>query len=206
MNYLSFRELFKDFTIVSIADIRNADPTFQRRRLNDWQDKGYLRKVLKGWYIFSDRALSEDTMFEMANRIYAPAYVSLETALAMRGFIPDAVYGITSVTTRPTRSFTTSVGTFLYRTVKPRLFFGYQVEQYNGQSHYNLATPEKAILDYFYLNPGLAGAEDFAALRINAEAFRQQVTEAVLFDYLERFDVKSLALRITGFWRFMHNA
>lgn len=206
MNYLSFRELFKDFTILSLAEIRSADPAFQRRRLNDWQEKGYLRKVLKGWYIFGDRALTEDTIFEIANRIYAPAYVSLETALAVRGLIPEAIYGITSATTRPTRSFRTPPATFLYRTLKPSLFFGYEVEAYSGQKHYSIATPEKAILDYFYLNPAFATPEDFESLRVNADAFHQQIRESVLLDYLGRFAITSLAVRINRFWRFMQNA
>lgn len=206
MKYLKFRELFKDFTVFSSADISSVDSGFHRRRLNDWQDKGYLKKIINRYYIFSDLALDENTLFEIANRIYSPSYVSLEMALSYYGFIPEAVYGITSVTTRVTRMFTTEAGTFIYRSLSPRLFFGYDLIEYGIQKHFNLASPEKAILDFLYLNPSLNKADDFSDLRFNRDVFLQKAKEAVLFEYLDRFENKSLSNRVNLFWRVLSDA
>lgn len=46
MNYLTFRKAFNGFTVIALADIRAVEPNFHRRRLNEWQDKGYLTKKL----------------------------------------------------------------------------------------------------------------------------------------------------------------
>ncbi|MFA5142987.1 MAG: hypothetical protein WC522_02300 [Candidatus Omnitrophota bacterium] len=100
MKYIEFRKIMGGFPVFSLSDIRQADPTFQRRRLNEWREKGYLKKVIKGHYIFSDLSLDENRLFEIANRIYAPSYVYFEMALAYYGLIPESVYGITSASTR----------------------------------------------------------------------------------------------------------
>ena len=78
MQYLKLKESLKDFTVFSLADIRRVDSSFHRRRLNEWQEKRYIKKLIKGYYIFSDLELNENVLFEIANRIYAPSYVSLD--------------------------------------------------------------------------------------------------------------------------------
>jgi len=70
MRYLQFYELMRSFTVFSLADIRAVDPGFHRRRLAEWQQKGYLRKIIKGYYMFSEIPLCEEILFEVANRIY----------------------------------------------------------------------------------------------------------------------------------------
>jgi len=54
MKFLEFKNELKDFAIFSLNEIRTIDPNFHRRRLNEWQDKGYIKKVIRGYYIFSD--------------------------------------------------------------------------------------------------------------------------------------------------------
>jgi len=72
MQYIELKEALKDFTIFSLNDIKKIDSRFFRSRLNEWQDKGYIKKIIKGYYIFSDLKLNEDVLFEIANRIYNP--------------------------------------------------------------------------------------------------------------------------------------
>ena len=206
MQYIRFRELFKDYTVYSLSDIRSVDPRFHRRRLNDWQEKGYIKKVIKGYYTFADHATNEEMLFEIANRIYTPSYISFEMAFSFYGFIPEAVYGLTSATSRPTRTFATPVGEFLYRTIKAELFFGYNIVEYNRGHHFDIASPEKAVLDYFYLNSSLKKPDDFESIRFDGHSFFKHVKENIFFEYLDRFKNKSLAKRINTFWSFMKNA
>ena len=149
MNYIQFRELLKDFTVFSVNDIENTGLIFHRRRLNEWQKKGYIQKIIKRYYVFSDLAFTEQTLYEIANRIYAPSYISLEMALSYYHIIPESVYEITSVSTRRTYKFTTAIADFSYRTIKPELFFGYDIVN-DGRRCFKIACLEKAILDYFY--------------------------------------------------------
>ncbi|MBU1923375.1 MAG: hypothetical protein KJ710_03815, partial [Candidatus Omnitrophica bacterium] len=153
MTYIEFQKIVGPFTVFSLADIRQADPAFYRRRLNEWQEKGYIRKVIKGYYVFADRALNEKVLFEIANRIYAPSYVSFEMALAYYGLIPESVYGVTSASTRKTSHFKTPIGAFIYRTIRPKLYFGFDFLR-NHEKLFKMASPEKAFLDFFYIKTG----------------------------------------------------
>lgn len=199
MQYLEFREAMKEFTLFSLNDIRRIDKDFFRPRLNEWQEKGYIRKLIKGYYIFSDLDLSEPVLFEIANRIYSPSYVSLEMALSHYRLIPESIYGITSVSTRRTYKFDTPVTEFSYRTVKSTAFFGYELVRYDDKV-YKMASVEKAILDYLYLNPDIKTADDFASLRIDKDMFFEQVNEKKVRQLLERFDQKTLTSRFNSFW------
>jgi len=162
-----FKEALKAFTVFSINEIRKIDNNFHRRRLNDWQEKSYIKKIIRGYYIFSDLELSENVLFEIANKIHSPSYVSLQMALLYYHLIPESVYRITSLSTRKTYKYTTPIGEFSYRKIKPELFFGYDIVGYNGKS-FKIASIEKAILDYFYFNPHIS---EFESLRINVESF-----------------------------------
>ncbi len=205
MNYIKLKNFLKDYTIFSLNDIKMIDSSFYRRRLNEWQDKGYIKKIIRGYYIFSDLEINEYALFEIANKIYNPSYISSEMALSYYHFIPESVYGITSVSTRRTYSFKTPIAEFIYKTVKPQLFFGYNLIKYNNK-YIKIASLEKAILDYFYLHSDIKGEDDFASLRLNKKIFLKEVSEEKLNKFLERFAQKSLTKRIESFGEFMKNA
>jgi len=180
MRFAQFRSSLKDFPVFATEDIRAVDPAFDRRRLSEWQAKGYIRKIAKGLYFFSDAEVDEGTLFRIANKLYGPSYVSLETALAHQQLVPEAAYGITSVTTRRTYRFETPLAGFTYRTVARRLFFGYVV----SPDRTRIATLEKALLDYLYLNPHIDGPVAFASLRIDSQALLARLDEKLLRDQL----------------------
>ncbi|MBA7626520.1 hypothetical protein ES703_33972 [subsurface metagenome] len=205
MKFLELKNELKDFPIFSLNEIRNMHPNFYRSRLNEWQDKGYIRKVIRGYYIFSDLQLSEEILFKIANRIYLPSYISLESALSYYHLIPESVYGITSISTRRTYSFKTSIGEFTFRTIKPQLFFGYYLMNYKEQ-YLKMASIEKALLDYFYLHTDIDTKQDFDSLRINKEMFFEQMDEEKLQNFLRKFNQKKLTGRINNFWSYVKNA
>lgn len=70
MKYLEFREALKSFTLFSNREIKKVDDNFHRRRLNEWQEKGYIKKIIRGYYIFSDLEMNENVLFEIANKIH----------------------------------------------------------------------------------------------------------------------------------------
>src|SRR5680860_947179 len=204
MKFLELKSELKDFTIFSLNEIRNIEPVFHRRRLNEWQDKGYIKKVVRGYYIFSDLRISEEILFKIANRIYLPSYISLESALSYYHLIPESVYGITSISTRKTYHFVTSIGEFIYRAVKPPLFFGYDLIKFQ-EKYLKMASMEKALLDYFYLHSDIETEQDFDSLRINKEMFFEQMDEKKLMSFLEKFNQKKLTGIINRFWSYIKN-
>lgn len=193
-------------TVFSVRDIeKSADKVFHRRRLNEWQEKDYIKKLVKGYYIFSDLKADDYALYEIANRIYSPSYISLETALSYHGLIPESVYLITSVSTRKTNSFKTPLAIFGYRKIKSSLFFGYIIEGHNNRV-FKMASPEKAILDLFYLKPDLKGNSDFSSLRINNDNFKEIIDREKLFSYLKIYNNKRMSAAIKKFWEYMYNA
>jgi len=87
--------------------------------------------------------------FVLANRLYSPSYISLDSALAYHHLIPETVYAVTSVTTKPTRKFVVNNLSYEYRKIKREAYTGYEPKEIDGQVVY-LATPEKAVADFFY--------------------------------------------------------
>jgi hypothetical protein len=77
-----------------------------------------------------------------------PSYVSLQSALFLHGMtsqIPSRTYVVTLGRTRVVR---TAVGEFSIHHVVPEVFDGFDF----GARDFPLATPEKALLDVFYLS------------------------------------------------------
>ena len=102
----------------------------------------------------------------LANIIRYPSYISGEYVLAKYGLIPEAVYGITSVTVKSTRTFDTPMGGFYYRNIKKELFSGFRQSEFRDKK-INIAEPEKALFDFLYLKPKLPKEEILEGLRIN---------------------------------------
>ena len=205
MRFIHFKELLKDFTVFSLADIRMVDETFQRRQLSEWQEKGYIKMIVRGHYVFSDLQLSEPVLYEIANRIYPPSYVSFETALAFYGLIPESVYEICSASTRKTNRFSTSAGRFSYRTIMPAAFFGYTILTQDNK-RYKIAEIEKAVIDYLYLHAEAATDEAFQSLRLNADLFHEKVDPGKLASYSGRIGQAKLSERVEAMRRFVNNA
>ena len=125
-----------------------------RVQLSRWVKSGRILRIHKGWYTLDEpfRRVRLDRNI-IACTIKQGSYVSLQTALAYHGMIPEYVAETTCVTTGRPLSIDTPVGRLVYRHIKQELFFGCRREAGNKQTAY-IATPEKALLDLFYLTPG----------------------------------------------------
>ena len=71
----------------------------------------------------------------------------------------------TSVTTMREGTFTSKAGKFDYRHIKEALFWGYNSVTLNKQTAF-IASPEKALLDFFYLNRIKISLEYLEELRL----------------------------------------
>ena len=204
MNYLTFNQHFAHQAIVSTQAIRKVFPAFDNRRLVEWQRKGYLQRLTNGWYRFTDVPVSESLLWWTANRIYQPSYVSLETALSYHGLIPEGVFSVTSVSTRKTRTITTPVGTFCYRTVKPALYFGYTILRWQDRPVL-MADREKALLDLCYFGSHLQHADDLVGLRLNTTLLSEQLNYGQMADYQQLFNSNKLNRRVKTLLTYIEN-
>ncbi|MEN6432706.1 MAG: hypothetical protein WA096_13305 [Smithella sp.] len=156
-----------------------------------WVKKGNLLRLKNGMYAFAkDKEKIKGE--EIASFLYEPSYLSLESALSWHGFIPEMVYAYVSLTARINRKFTNTFGTFLYRHIKPELFWGY-TEIKTEHGHYLLAEPEKALLDYLYLNLSkIRNEADFDNVRFNMDMIKEKLNADKFLKYLSAFDVKKM--------------
>lgn len=186
-----------------VEEVEKAFPGFDHNALTRWQRAGYLTKIRNGFYRFTERPVAgESELFFIANRIYSPSYISLQSALSWHGLIPEGVFTITSVSTLKTQSFQTPLGNFSWLHLKPDLFFGYQLEAF-GDFRFKVADPAKALLDLIYLRPALSDAAHFHELRLSFFELREKFSAEDLERYLSVFDSKSLNNRGKSLLKFL---
>jgi hypothetical protein len=173
---------------------------------------GEIVRIKKGLYCFGGALRRRPICGEyLANLIYGPSYVSLDSALSLHGLIPERVETVTSVTTRRSRSFETPLGHFSYRTLgQPRYATGI-IRETSGATPFLVASPEKALADKIWADSRFKGARvsDYEAyllddLRIDPDALlaldRERLDRVVrtyaspkirkLANYLERMEVR----------------
>ena len=190
MKYQDLTSLIK-IPIFSKNDIVLAGGKIFDYQLTRWVKKGYLLKIKNGIYVFK-RDYKKIKGEEIAAAIYQPSYLSLESALSAYGFIPEMVYAYVSVTGKINRTFDNEFGHFIYRHLKSELFWGYR-EIKTGTGRYLIAEPEKALLDYFYLNLSKINSEsDFENLRFNEDQLRETLNREKFVKYLQAFQIKKL--------------
>lgn len=145
----------------------DVDPDNVRRQLSRWTATGRLFQLRRGLYALAPPFQKvRPHPFLIANRLVPGSYVSLQSALAHYGLIPEAVPVTTGVTTRRPARWNTPLGVYEYRHVKPGLFFGYQLVDLGNEQQAFAATPEKALLDLVHLQPGGDEPEYLQELRL----------------------------------------
>jgi predicted transcriptional regulator of viral defense system len=186
----------KPFRVFSIWDVEKQFPSMNLMNLVRWQKKGYISKLRNKWYVFNDTESHENVEWLAANLIYAPSYISLHTALSWYNLIPEMIATTTSVTTLKTNKFSTPLGNFDYHSIKPDIFgFGCVLENMDALTGNSrkimVATPQKAILDFFYINSFYNSEQDFIDLRLNDSELSKYVNED-FYQYLEKYQNKAL--------------
>lgn len=144
-----------------------VDPANVRRQLSRWVKTGRLYQLRRGLYALAPPFQKvKPHPFLVANRLVRGSYVSLQSALAYHGLIPEAVPVTTSVAAlRPAR-WDTPLGVYEYRHVKTGLLFGYQLTDMGDDQQAFVATPEKALLDLVHLQPRGDAPEYLHQLRL----------------------------------------
>jgi predicted transcriptional regulator of viral defense system len=146
-----------------------VDPFDVRKQLSRWTTSGKLYQLRRGLYSLAPPyQKSIPHPFLVANRLVTGSYVSLQSALAYYGLIPELVPMITSVTTTRPTTYSTPFGQCDFRHIQAGWFHSYRwTDLGNGQWAF-IATPEKALLDLVYLQS--RGDEDdyLRSLRLQA--------------------------------------
>lgn len=178
---MKFQEIFKKliekkYYVFSFEDLCVFYPEENRGNLRQylsrWKKQGWLQPLKKGMYELTYPQGCGVPDFYVANKMYAPSYISLETALSYYSIIPEVSMAVVSITSKATRRFKNFHGLFLYRSVRPESFRGYIIEKHNGFDVL-IAEPEKALVDYLYFKAIRGGTFDRNAERIDQKRVRK---------------------------------
>ncbi len=173
MNYFEFRKKIEELPFFETKELRlvlgDKFTKSMLTNLKNWVNKEYLIMLRRGLYVITEEAKRSDSM-AFATKMYQPSYISMEMALHFYGIIPEAVFTVTSVTTRKTKEFGTELGHFSYQKIKKEAFGGYETKK-NGKISFNIALPEKAIVDFFYLKRNILNGDvrQFQGYRFDEE-------------------------------------
>ena len=175
MDFSRLLELVGDAPVFESALLLAGDvePAQVYLQLSRWTTAGRVYQLRRGLYALAPPFQKvKPHPFVIANRMVRASYVSCQSALAHYGLIPEYVPTTVSVTTaRPTR-WETPLGVYEFHHIKPSLLRGYRLTGLGGGQQAFVATPEKALLDWIYLQPGSDSPAYIRELRLqNLENF-----------------------------------
>ena len=157
------------FTHEEIANILKDTVSNVNAKISYMTKQGILIRLKKGLYTFAGLYQDSVDSIAIANRLYAPSYVSFDYALSYYGLIPERVYEVTSATLHAKKVFDTPLGRFSYRPIPMDVYalgVDWLYDERDGGKF--IATPEKALCDKIRGDRGLG--------RLNQEKMKAYLT------------------------------
>lgn len=169
-----------------LVDRYQVQEIVARNALRRYEARGLVEHVSKKIYI--NKLNQQFSARDLANVLRPDSYISLDSVLAESGVSSQSPAILTCVTTGYPKKFKSRSVTIVYRRIAKHLFWGFE-ERSTRYNKYRIAEPEKALLDWIYLNrqEGLPTPLDelnlqflnFQKLREYAEKFPGTVNEVV---------------------------
>jgi len=169
-------ELAEKLPVFTFDDFLGTEESksYLRMILHRYEKSGKLLRLKKGIYTttayierMKNRGEIEIFTDFLANFLYSPSYLSLETILYRHNILTEIPVNLTSVSKNKTTVFTNKLGNFLYHKIKSSLFCGFEISEESGFSLMR-ATKAKAIFDFLYLRKNiLPNKEAVKELRLN---------------------------------------
>ena len=186
------------FTDVDLANILHGTSSRRYALVKRMIASGDIIHIRRGLYCLTQKYQRDQmNLFSLAQRVYGPSYVSFESALSYHGWIPEAVYTVTSASMKKSKDFQTSLGDFNFKRIPTPEFFSFVERIEVSKQHvFFMAHPFKALLDYIYVNKKdwKSPTPAMKSLRIERESFEALSSddfEALLGQYknhrLQRF-------------------
>jgi len=170
--------------------------TTVRSALFRQQRRGLVENVANN--IFVNRLALDFSGHELINLLRPESYLSLESVLQNSGISSQSPRDLTCVTSGEPGRFQTSALSIRYRHVAPHLFWGFHPKSTRYGS-YNLAEPEKALLDWIYL------LRQEGSIVPTDELDLSPLDLSKLLQYSEKFPkpVRTQVLELVAVWKAM---
>jgi len=185
------------FTRPEVACWIGGSPDRQFSLLKRAMAAGEVVRIHRGLYCLATKYLRQKIdPLVLAQRIYGPSYISLETALSYHGWIPEAVYAVTSTSLDRSREFDTPMGRFSFTRIPQKTFYAEVIRVEKEGGGFLLASPLKALADYVY-----AHRCDWNSARLVVESLRVDESSLAAVDpaSFERLLANYAAKRVRRF-------
>jgi predicted transcriptional regulator of viral defense system len=150
MNILELNQIDKlNFGYEDIAKVLGISLSSAKVTASRYVKKGLLLRMKKNFYVRTETwvAATQEEKFLLANLGQVPSYISLMTALDYYDITTQLQRNfIESIAVKRTKELQLKDTIFRYAKINETLYFGFKKEK-----GIFIATPEKALLDAFYL-------------------------------------------------------
>jgi len=127
---------------------------FPRNKISNLENEGKLIRLKRGLYVVSPDVSGKLLSTELiANHLYGPSYISMESALRFYGLIPESVYMVRSMTTKRSRFFENSISKFDYINCSNEYYPIGIIQKFGENCTFLIASPEKALCDLIAYTP-----------------------------------------------------
>ena len=117
------------------------------------ETKGLVERVSNKIYI--NKLARDFTPRDLLSTLRPDSYVSLDSALSDFGVTTQVPYALTCVSSKYVRNIKTKTIQITFRRLKKDLYWGFTTKK-TRYGTYNLAEPEKALLDWIYFKSAKA--------------------------------------------------
>jgi len=191
------------FTLMEMARWVGGSSNRRFALLKRALQSGEIIRIHRGLYCLATKYLRRKLdPLVLAQRIYGPSYISLETALSYHSWIPEAVYAITSTSMDRSREFETPLGHFSFTRIPQKVFYteitrvekdgtGKSEPGFDTGESFLLASPLKALADYVYAHrlDWISASPVIESLRIDESSLagiKVETFERLLANYSSR--------------------
>jgi len=150
------------FGYEEIARVLEISPASARVSASRYVRQGFLVRIKRNMYVLREvwNALGKAEKFLLVNMGQTPSYISLTTALEYYEITTQLQRDFfESVAVKRTKEIQVNGSVFRYSKIDGKLYFGFKKEK-----EFFIATPEKALVDAFYLMSYGRYALDVSAL------------------------------------------
>lgn len=142
------------FTQIDVAMAIGGSPYSYHGLIKRAIANGEILNIRRGLYCLAPKYQKTPiSVYCLAEQVYGPSYISLETALSYHGWIPEGVYACTSTGYHTAKKFTTPLGIFSYNPAPQHTFYlDVERQKAKNENVFFMATPAKALADYVYVH------------------------------------------------------
>ena len=169
----------KDILYSLYSDLKRPDV-----KISELERKGLIIRVKRDLYVVSPKVHHQEISSELvANHLYGPSYISVESALSYYDLIPERVCSMYSVCAKLHKSYETPLGRFEYIKMPEEYFpIGIHQEIINNSYSFLIATPEKALCDTIIASKNLKIQSVIAMREYLEEDLRFDMLALIPFD------------------------